>query len=334
MTEFPHKPAFVISLDFELAWGVRDRHSFATYKQNLLGVREAVPALLRLFAEYKIHATWATVGFLFCDGRGEAMAVLPAMLPQYHDRALFPYDELLRLGRSEAEDPIHFAPSLLRMIQAAPHQEIGTHTFSHYYCLEEKQSLDSFRADLAAARRLASKFGIDLRSLVFPRNQYDPEYLRAAADAGIVAFRGSQNSWLHAGRRDSDETMLRRGLRFFDAYLPLSAANGAGHSSDKTGLINVPASAFLRPYTSGLRVLEALRLHRITNAVERAAQSGHTFHLWWHPHNFGVHLNENLDFLERILRQARRLGTEYGMESLNMAERAAQEVPSEREVAV
>ena len=65
-----HRGVFVISLDFELYWGVRHLPLVAKYLGNLRGARAAVVALLKLFAEYEIHATWATVGFLFCDGTG------------------------------------------------------------------------------------------------------------------------------------------------------------------------------------------------------------------------------------------------------------------------
>ena len=56
---------FVISLDFELLWGVRDQRTIADYGANILGVRQVVPALLDLFAERNIACTWATVGLLF-----------------------------------------------------------------------------------------------------------------------------------------------------------------------------------------------------------------------------------------------------------------------------
>ena len=334
MSKSGRKPAFVISLDFELAWGVRDHRSLESYKRNLMGAREAVPALLRLFSDYGIHATWATVGFLFCHGREEAILASPTTLPRYRDRALFPYDDLPGLGKDETADPVHFAPSLVRMIQSTPHQEIGTHTFSHFYCLEDVQSVEAFRADLAAARKLAAKFGLELRSLVFPRNQYASAYLPAAADAGIIAFRGTQNSWIHSGRRRRDESAMRRGLRLIDAYIPITSGNGFGHSNDEAGLINVPASAFLRPYAASRRSLEKTRLRRITNAMEQAVQIGETFHLWWHPHNFGVHLNENMNFLREILQHQRALAQRYAMESLTMAEAAAREMVPEREVAV
>lgn len=36
---------FVISLDFELMWGVRDVQTKAGYGPNILGVRQAIPAM-------------------------------------------------------------------------------------------------------------------------------------------------------------------------------------------------------------------------------------------------------------------------------------------------
>ena len=58
--------ALVISLDFELHWGVRDKRPVdGPYRENLLGAREAIPQMLDLFEEFGVAATWATVGFLF-----------------------------------------------------------------------------------------------------------------------------------------------------------------------------------------------------------------------------------------------------------------------------
>ena len=74
---------FIVSLDFELLWGVRDHADRDTYGKNVLGVRDAVPKMLELFAENEISATWATVGFLFCESKEELMASLPSELPVY-----------------------------------------------------------------------------------------------------------------------------------------------------------------------------------------------------------------------------------------------------------
>ena len=68
---------FVISLDFELLWGVRDHADRQAYGQNVLGARDAVPRMLERFAARGIRATWATVGFLFCKTKDELIASLP-----------------------------------------------------------------------------------------------------------------------------------------------------------------------------------------------------------------------------------------------------------------
>src|SRR5829696_10570539 len=107
---------FPISLDFELHWGVRDKLSVHDYRDNLLGERELVPTLLRLFTEYGIHATWATVGFMFFRSRSELLRSVPHNRPNYTHRGLSPYDSLKTLGESERDDPFHFAPSLIRQI--------------------------------------------------------------------------------------------------------------------------------------------------------------------------------------------------------------------------
>ena len=118
--------------------GARDKRTTADYGANILGARRAIPALLDLFAARQIRCTWATVGFLFCADKDELMASFPPQLPRYRDRRLSPYDDLADLGRDEESDPYRYGLSLLRQIQSRPGQEIATHTFSHYYCLEKR----------------------------------------------------------------------------------------------------------------------------------------------------------------------------------------------------
>lgn len=312
---------FVVSLDFELYWGVRDKRSLEAYRANLLGVRQAVPAMLSLFREYGVSATWAAVGFLFFDGRDELLEALPHRRPAYAARGLSPYDALQSLGRSEAEDPYHFAPSLLKEIAATPGQEVGTHTFSHYYCLEPGQALEDFSADLAAARRASqAKLGVEPRSIVFPRNQFNPRYLAACRAEGLLAYRGNHGSWLYEARNEEDESTLRRGVRLLDSYLPLSGTNThAPVRLDAHGLVNVPASRFLRPHSTRLKQLDELRVRRISGDLEQAAKNGGLYHLWWHPHNFGVNLQDNLQFLRRILDGFSELRTRHSMQSAHMS---------------
>ena len=44
--------SFVISLDFELNWGVRDVYDISQYGKNLLNGREAIPKILSLIPDF------------------------------------------------------------------------------------------------------------------------------------------------------------------------------------------------------------------------------------------------------------------------------------------
>jgi peptidoglycan/xylan/chitin deacetylase (PgdA/CDA1 family) len=320
----PGRGTLVVSLDFELHWGVRDHASLhGSYRANLLGERRAVPALLELFREYEVAATWATVGFLFARSRAELEACSPAVRPAYHDLALDPYRE--PLGDDEDGDPLHFAPSLVELLARTPGQEVATHTFSHYYCLEPGHGREAFAADLGSAVRIAASRGVVLRSIVFPRNQHNPAYDDLLRDAGIVCFRGAQKGWMYRPGAEVAGTPRVRAARMADTYLPLVWPETFrwDEVARPDGLCNVAASRFLRPYRPRLRGLDFVRLRRVQGGLQRAAERGEIFHLWWHPHNFGTHLDENLDFLRRVLDRFAALRHTHGMQSLTMAQTAA-----------
>jgi peptidoglycan/xylan/chitin deacetylase (PgdA/CDA1 family) len=317
------KGLFVLSLDFELFWGVRDHRTLADYRENLLGVRQAIPQMLELFRRFDAHATWATVGLLFFENKQQMLAGLPSRQPAYANARLSPYPHLDLVGDDETADAIHFGASLIRLIQATPGQELATHTFGHYYCLEAGQTVEDFEADLAAARRAAQRFGVELKSLVFPRNQWNAAYLDACRRAGIRAYRGNQRSFVYeAGDTASSGSLVRRALRLTDAYLPVISLSAASLAEIAAGgePYNVPASRFLRPYSAKFAALEGRRLRRIEQEMTAAARAGRVYHLWWHPHNFGANTRENLANLERLLRHFDALRREHGMASLSMGE--------------
>jgi peptidoglycan/xylan/chitin deacetylase (PgdA/CDA1 family) len=316
---------FILSLDFEQYWGIRDRVTLARCRDDLLGAREAVPALLALFAEFGVRATWATVGLLFAESKRDMLERLPIRLPRYRRGALSPYDALAEVGENERDDPFHFASSLIRQIAVSPGQEIATHTFSHYYCLEEGGTPDDFRADLAAAFAITrDKIGRTPCSIVFPRNQFDAASLAVSDEMGLRAYRGNPPGWAYRARRDADESQVRRAFRLLDAYAPLTGSHAASiDPGNGRAPVDVAASRFLRSYAPGLRWLEPLRLRRITDDMRLAARDGLCIHLWSHPQDLGRHLRENLAFLRQILLCFRELRDAYGMQSRSMDEAGA-----------
>lgn len=292
--------------------------AYGSARASILGARQAIPRILALAERYGVSCTWATVGLLFFDDRDELLNALPEIRPQYANPELSPYARMSVIGRSEDVDPLHFGRSLIKRIQSCPGQEIAGHTFSHYYTLEDGYDLPAFRADLKAARKAAELLGITLRSIVFPRNQFRPEYLSECCAQGYRSYRGNQRSPLHRSRRREDENIWSRLRRAADNYFPLMREDSVYRLQKIDGLVNISASRFLRPASSTWRVLDNLQLKRICDEMTVSAINGGTYHLWWHPHNFGENTENNLSVLESIFRHYRQLSGNNGMESMTM----------------
>lgn len=314
---------FIISLDFELMWGVRDHRSIADYGASVLGVREAIPRLLKDFKTYGIEATWATVGLLFARNHQEMMDYSPALKPGYHRSELSPYAAIADLaGQSEDQNPYFFGRSLVDQILEAGTHEMSCHTYSHYFCLEPGQTPGEFKADIMANIAIAESAGATMKTIVFPRNQWSEDYVDAVVECGLVAFRGNQGGYMYRSRSGEGNTLAVRGLRLLDGALPIAERTDFVAPSTYRGAMNIPASRFLRPWKPKLRHYNALHIRRIQNEMTRAARSGTHYHLWWHPHNMGCHAEGNFAQLEQILRHYRTLHTQYGMESSTMLDTA------------
>lgn len=322
MNTTPHG-YFVISLDFELFWGMTDKETLASYGEHVRGEQTAIPHMLTIFESYGIHATWATVGMLMARNKQELLSLLPPvhMRPIYSDPRMstYTYFETATIGESEEDDPYHFGNSLVRAVLDTPHQEIGNHTFSHYYCLDgETNKPEIFMRDLEAHRAIARTYGVETTSIIFPRNQTTEETLRVCGEMGLTAYRGNETHFLYKPRKDSEQKLWIRGLRLLDHYINISGHHTYPLPTKVTGLINIPASRFLRSWNTRLRFLEWLRIRRIKKSMTYAAKRGEVFHLWWHPHNFGMNHTENLRVLDTLLRHFVYLKERYGFASANM----------------
>lgn len=316
------KPALIISLDFELYWGKRHKALLNDCKDNLLAVRSIIPSLLKLFDEYNIHATWATVGFLFFKTKGALIKGSPNKLPDYLNQKLSPYKDINNIGENEGEDPFHYASSLIKIIASYSNQEIATHTFSHYCCLETGQDKEAFRHDLISAIEAAKEYNLDIKSIVFPYNQVNDEYLSICKEMGIKAYRGNEQHWLYKGETQESKSLIKRLLRLADAYFNISGHNAYSLDKISGNPLNIPSSRFLRPCSNRFRFLEPLRLQRILSDLNYSAQNNLIYHLWWHPRNFGCgsEIEKNMSFLKKILNHFTELKNKYGMQSLNMQE--------------
>ena len=311
----------IVSLDFELFWGMLDVCPLEKYRANVLGGRKAIPELLALFQKYGIHATWATVGFLFAGNPGEAATFFPeeGLRPSYDNPALNSYGVFPKIEERQEDAPCFFAPQLIELVARTPGQEIGSHTFSHYYCKEKGQTVEQFAADMAAAKAIAAKYGFTLTSAVLPRNQCSPEYIRVLRDLGFTAYRGMENNWIE---NKVHVHFPLRVCRLLDTYFPLTGRRCSAPKKED-GIWNLTGTQMFRPIFRPLKFLEGAKVRRIKCRMLYAAKNGQTFHLWWHPHNLGVRTEEHMAQLEEIFRYYGELKEKYGMESLNMRQAAA-----------
>lgn len=315
----PAVGALVVSLDFELHWGVRDFVPLdAKERERLLAARAVIPRILDLFEEFSIHATWATVGILFARTREEFKEFRPKAAPQYRNSAFDPYREAT--GQNESEDPFHFAPSLIAEIASRPGQEIASHSFSHYYCLEEGATLEDFSADLDSAMALARHTGYELRSYVFPRNQVDPACIPVLRRAGIESYRDVEEVEAKRPRRFRQQRRWKNRLsRLLDSYWDV---NGSQTSKwpEPSPPVCLRASRYFRPSNNALRSFEGLLIERIRKAMRRAAEQREMFHLWWHPEDFAGNPDANLRNLREVLQLFAHYRALHGMQSRSMVE--------------
>ncbi len=316
---------FTISLDFELHWGGFEKWPLDDYRTYFLNTREVIPQMLALFEEHDVHVTCATVGMLFARTKAELMSTAPAIRPTYQVTSLsaYHYLEHTGIGEDESSDPFHYAPSLIARIAETPGQELGTHSFAHYYCNEEGQTVEQFRADLQAAQKAARRFDKKLTSLVFPRNQFNDAYLKVCFEEGITAVRSNPLDWFWNIQSTQNESAWKRINRGLDAYFPIGKKNTyrLENLDVRDGYpVCLPASRLLRPYRPKEFFLNSFKIQRIKSEMERAARNGEVYHLWWHPHNFGNFPTQSLGGLREILAHYTSCKKRFGMESLNMAE--------------
>ena len=305
---------FIISLDFELKWGVFDALD-EKYDKNLLGVRDAIPKILELFKQYDIHATWATVGMLFNQSKEDFELYKPKHLPSYNNSNLNPYINNV-IGKNEKEDKLYYGHELIKLVQSYENQEIASHAYSHYNALACGQTIVEFEDDVKSAIKIAKdKFNIDLRSYVFAKNEIKEEYLLVLEKHGFIICRSNPNHTLY--NQGQNLNKFQKIIRYADSYINLTGKyNSVLKKEEKISFVQ--GDRFLRPHKN--KIFSFLMKRRIKSEMLYAAKNNKIYHLWWHPHNFGICLEENLTNLKDILKYYKYLNEKYKMESLCMCE--------------
>ena len=309
---------FVISLDFELHWGgveLWDLNNKSSYFEN---TRKCIPQILELYAQYNIHCTWATVGLLFAKNKEQALKFCPILKPSYLNNELNYYNYLFskNVAGDEESSPFHFAKSIIDVIVKEDNQELGSHTYGHYYCNEDGQNIHEFDNDLKAAQDLAKEnFGVTLKSLVLPRNQLNLKYLKIIEKNGFTSVRSNPEVWFW--KKNDLSSKIARAI---DTLSPIfgNFSYKRKEMQKEGNLVLMPSSRFLRGFHKNEKYLQHIMLKRIKREMTYAAINNEIYHLWWHPHNFGNNSIKSIRFLKSILEHYVELNSQYGFESITM----------------
>lgn len=312
--------SLVISLDFEMMWGCHDWSTVDKYgRSNIHNVRAVICQIIELFNKYEVCATFATVGLIFCDNKDDAISMIPSQLPSYINQNKSPFKKGFIDGIRKEDEYLFFAPDVIRLLKKHPNIEIGSHTFSHYFCWEPGQTKAQFESDLIRSKEVVEKEQVELKSIVFPRNQISKNYLEICANHGVLAYRGNAQKF-YGHTKSLWKWGYNKVSRLLDAYINWGGNTTIPYSTIDCNErpLNIPASRMLRPYIKKLSMLESIRLRRIKREMIYAAKHHALYHLWWHPHNFGADMEQNLAFLEEVLKCYQTCHEQYGMQSFTM----------------
>ena len=316
----------ILSLDYELMWGCLEWSTPEAYgKTHVARVPVVIERILELLKKYEVKATFATVGMIMLANKQEALNSLPELVPSYEKQSCSPYENNYIQMVSEQEESLYFSPQTVELLKKNPFVEIGTHTYCHYYCDERGQTIEQFEADLKKAIEVAHRKGCPIKSIVFPKNQVREEYLKVCSEHGLICYRGNAKHFF-SRPKSRFEGLKNRISRLLDTYIKISKPSSMPYANIEQihGMINVQASRMLRPYNSKLALLEPLKIKRICDEIRYAAQNKELYHLWWHPHNFGNNVDENIAMLEKILQVYKKCHDQYGMKSYSMLDFANQ----------
>lgn len=283
MSSLQRKGSFIISIDYEYAWGLVDRE---LSPKDILRIRDEVSItnrLIELFEHHRIPATWAIVGHLLEAGE-------------------------------RGEDPAWFdARGLITRIAASSvGHEIGSHSYAHP--LYGEISREAAQDDISRAADIHKRRGLSFRSFVFPRNKEGHHDL--LADHGITCFRGLNPAWYD--KLPYRLWPLGTGI---DYWLPTTRT--VIPTVHPSGLVNIPDSLALVSRKGIKRLLPSFqRIRKLRRALDAAARRGETFHLWFHPSNFSYDTETQFKIFDAVLAYAAEMRDRRALDIVTMGEQA------------
>lgn len=303
------KGVFTLSLDTELAWGTFDVGRIEKFEEAYRRTPGIIHELCTLFDKYQISATWALVSHLLVDCEGDHRGQTSPTFEWIDDW----FGELPCSRGFDRE--LWYAPWLVNRLRSCDvEQEIGLHGATHMPLGAQGCSKQNADKELETAIKTLGEYGVDPESFVFPRN--DIGHLDILVKHGIRVYRGVDARWYE---QSPTPDAVKPPLRFVDEATrrPPPVVEPVLHD----GIVEIPGSQVFRPTQGGWKYTTAQSsIARAVNGLQRAAQRGGVFHLWFHPFNFGHAPDKDLKRLEHVLESAYELSERGEIECRPMRE--------------
>ncbi len=293
--------ALYISLDFELLWGAYGLKTSPKFKNNVLMGRKVIPSIVEIFKKYDVQSTWACVGALALDNKRNLMAKFEDIGPKYKDLKSFrDYSDLV--GNTEKDDPLHFGKQVIEDHLLSDKIEIASHSFTHLRYLDQEKGHNAFDKDTIISKEVLEKLlNEQIKTYIFPKNQYAVETLKLLKDRYFLSYRPSPFFSDHKSTtRTKEESLSFKIQRVFKETIPNSNQGEYVLQPDQKFV-----TRFLRPFKS--KILSNYQLKIIMREIHFCALNKLDYHLWWHPHNFGINPKLSISQLEMIMKYFDRI---------------------------
>lgn len=291
---------FVVSIDFEMAWGgVFNEYILKNNLDLYKKTRKAIIAIIELFEKYQISATWAFVGHLMLENCEKINNTKHPYIvrPNYSwlNKDWFHSDPCAR----DDLNSIWYADDVLKNVMSCKvKQEVASHSFSHILFGEEGCSKECAESDIRKCVEVASSYDIDLTSFVFPCHSEGHKDILKKYGFNIYRSRGVE--WYSKIRN----SQLKRLALKIDKIFAINPSTGS-LGIDEHGLYNIPGNMCYYRYTGWKSILTYKKVvKQAKKGIDLAIRKGEVFHFWFHPYQIADGLYDSIHDLEEILYHA------------------------------
>ena len=271
----------VISLDFELGWGVLETDQWK--KRESKGVYDGLrPVWTSLLNDLDVYSIPLTIAITTSMLKAKVSEIDLSHLPESYARSVHDFLRHARFSTWNALDLFEI------LVSKQTSHDIGTHSHTHIYGAHPSCNDKVLHDDICKSVKTLRENGVSAHALIFPRDQV----LRlSAATPGITTYRIPP---VHGGVRCSHLDSLQRLVR------PAPASHIAILPE---GLVTQSGSFFLNWTTGRYRRLKKLSIHRKLESLLSKSTESATYHLWLHPFNL-VETPGFLDYFRSWLRRS------------------------------